>query len=109
MQTKQDPVDSLNCFDNTVLITVMHVSVLQLNTTRFIYRNGNSIRGVLIYRKSGVYNHYTRQDCPMETTETILQYYKHRNDGTANPKNVAMYKLVDIFGNSQNWSSMTDI
>ena len=36
-----------------------------------------SIRAVLIYRrKSHVYSHYKRQDCPMRITEIILQYYK---------------------------------
>jgi len=29
----KEPVDSLNCFKYTVLITVMFVSVLQSNTT----------------------------------------------------------------------------
>ena len=33
METKQKPVDNLNFFTGTLLITVMFVSVLQLNTT----------------------------------------------------------------------------
>ena len=35
MQTKQEPVDSFNFFNDTVHITVMFVSVLQPNTVLY--------------------------------------------------------------------------
>ena len=76
MRTKQEYVDRLNSFKNTVLITVMFVSVLQPNTTFYLSKWWGSIRGVLVYRrKSRVYKQYARQDCPMKNTEIILQYY----------------------------------
>ena len=64
METKQEPVDSLNFFNDTVLVTVIFVSVLQPNTTFDL---------LLIYRrKSRVCNHYTWQDCPMGIVVKIL-------------------------------------
>jgi len=36
MQTKQEPVDGLNFFNDTVLITVMFVSVSQTNTMFYL-------------------------------------------------------------------------
>ena len=36
MQTKQEPVDSLNMFNDTLVITVMIVNVLQPNTTFYL-------------------------------------------------------------------------
>jgi len=36
MQTKQEPVDSLNVFNEMVLITVMFVSDLHPNTTFYL-------------------------------------------------------------------------
>ena len=57
----------------------LHVCLLCNQRQCFIYQSSEALYGgVLIYRrKSSVYNHYTRQDCPMENTETILQYYKY--------------------------------
>ena len=60
---------------DTVYITVMFVSVLQPNMTLYLSIRRGFIRGVLIYRRSRVYEHYTRQYCPMGITESILQYY----------------------------------
>ena len=66
-----------NRFTDTVLITVMFVSVLQLNTMCYLSKRRDVIQGVLIYsRRSRVCNQYTRQDCPMGIAEKILQYYK---------------------------------
>ena len=67
MQTKQEPVDSLNVFNEMVLITVMFVSDLHPNTTFYLSKQWGSMRGVLICRrKRQVYRYYTRQDCPMK-------------------------------------------
>ena len=58
MKTKQKPVDILNHFNDTVLISVMFVSVLQPNTTFYLLKQWCSIWGVPIYRrKSCVCNH----------------------------------------------------
>ena len=73
MDTKQKHVDSLNLFNDTLLITVSSVSVLQPSTTFYLSKWRGSIRGVFIYRRrSRVYNHYPRQDCPMGIKENNL-------------------------------------
>jgi len=74
-KTKLEPVDSINFFNDTLLITVMFVSVLKPNTTFCLSNRRGSIWGVIIYRrKTRVCNQYTRQDCPMGIKEKILQF-----------------------------------
>ena len=50
---------------------------LVCNTAFYLSKRWDPIRVVLIYRrrKNRLCNHYTRQDCPMDITDTILQYY----------------------------------
>jgi len=52
--------------NDTVPITVMVVSVLQPNTTFVL------IECSYMKEKACVCNHYSRQDCPTENTETII-------------------------------------
>jgi len=86
---KQEHVDSLNYFNDTLFLTPVCCFCNQ--TIRFNYRsdamlltistsysqsNGWGSTWDIEERTSRVYEQYTRQDHIMVNTETILQYYK---------------------------------
>ena len=76
----QEPVGSLNFFNDTMLITVMSMSVLQPNTTFYLSKRRGSLQKVRIYRRrrrrSCVCSQYTRQDCPIGITENSCSIFR---------------------------------
>ena len=91
MHVKQEHVDSLNYFNDTLFLTPVcwfcnqtirfnYRSDAMLLTISTSYSQSNESNGLgstwdIEERTIRVYEQYTRQDHPMENTETILQYY----------------------------------